>query len=149
MTDVNIFKNLESEILKLEMKFSYVEGANSPHDFLDFFVRYCSTAALKDMIKYDGEERIAVCIHKFKQDITGSSRPGIVQNTYPFSLSGLEEVRNDALSVVTKVYSLPQGIQIEDVNYVPEPKEGFDFNKIYRVSTLEILKQGMQLFTKH
>ncbi len=130
--------DLETELAKIDMKFSNVENAKNPYDFLDFFIRLCSPKAVEEL-EFD-DEGIVVCIHRFKRDRTGTNRLAVLQDVYPFSLSGLESAREDALRAATDLYSLPQDIQVVDVNYVPVPKEGFDFNKIYRVPIIKFFE---------
>lgn len=122
---------LEIELGKIDMKFS---SADREKTQLDFFIRYCSPQALG----FD-EEGIAVCIHKFNRDRTGTNRLAVLGQTYPFTAEGLESARTQGLIAVKDLYELPANTPLIEVENLPKPWVEKNYDAIYRVNMMNVL----------
>lgn len=129
--------NLDEELIKLDMKFSpHQSGASrfsTGHFDIDFWIRYCSpgTVGMRG-------EGIAVCIHRFKPDKTGSNNLAVLDGVFPLSMDGLREARDVGLAAARQLYDLPSSIEVIEANSFPKPSS-MRYDVIYRINMLRLL----------
>ncbi len=124
--------SLDIELGKLDMKFGRTDREKGA---IDFFIRYCSPKVIGS-----NAEGIAVCIHRFQRDRTGTNRLAILEDVYPLSLEGLESARKDGLIAVKDLYDLPANIPIIESDNVPQPFANRNYNAIYRVNLVNVIR---------
>ena len=118
---------LESEILKIDVKFSPPKIGGKPE--LDFLIMYSHPTTV------DEDYGIAVCVHKFKPDtVYNSTNLAVYEEIYKLSLDGLEKARKAGIEMAKKLYKLPKDIKVVEVKSIPFSGEGLDYDNIYRIS---------------
>ena len=123
---------LESEILKIDVKFSPPKIGGKPE--LDFLIMYSHPTTV------DEKDSIAVCVHKFKPDtIYKTTNLAVYEEIYDLSLDGLEKARKAGIEMVKHLYRLPKDIKVVDIQSIPFSGEGLDYDNIYRLSMANMI----------
>jgi len=100
-------------------------------------VKYVSSRFLGN-----SEDGIKVVINRLSPDRNGNTVPLVLNTTYPSSLDGLNQARDDALRAVENLYRLPSGLSITDkvINSEHGINFGMEPNRFYRLDQTEALK---------